>query len=109
MKKLILLVLVLLLAACGTLSGDVLTFETADPNVAVSFKLLPAPVLLPTVTPTPEPECLIKVNQASDGEWIYHLPGQSAYERTIIDTAKGEFFACTEQEAIDAGARKALR
>lgn len=77
--------------------------------------------LLPTVTATPAPqptapidepevlpECNIKVN-FNGTEWIFHLPGQVSYERTIVEPDKGEAFVCTEQEAIDMGARKALR
>lgn len=112
----ILVALSILLAACGQLSGEILTLKTADPAVSIAFGLLPAPPVppivpqvLPTVTPTPEPECLIKVNKASNGELIYHLPGSAAYNQTIIEPAKGEFYACDEQAAIDAGARKALR
>lgn len=55
------------------------------------------------------PACDIKVNRASNGEFIYHMPGQVSYDRTAIDPARGEFIACDEQGAIDAGARKALR
>lgn len=66
---------------------------------------------LPTITPGPDmsPDAKIKVNRSANGELIYHMPGQASYERTIIEPAKGEFFAETEQEAINAGARKALR
>lgn len=45
----------------------------------------------------------IKGNQSSGGEKIYHLPGQSSYERTDAD----ETFA-TEAEAQAAGYRRAL-
>lgn len=112
------------LSACGTLSGNELTFKTADPRLTIGFRLQQPPPLpavepqvvpptatevplLPTVTPTPE--CLIKVNRSSSGEFIYHTPDSAAYDQTIIEPAKGEFYACNEQEAIDFGARKALR
>lgn len=112
-----LFVLVFILSACGTLTEDNgLLFRTADPRLNIGFRLLPPPpvppiepVVLPTITPTPEPECLIKVNKASNGELIYHVPGSAAYNQTIIEPDKGEFYACDEQAAIDAGARKALR
>lgn len=110
-----LVALSILLAACGQLSGEILTLKTADPAVSIGFVLLPPappvtiePAVLPTITPTPEP-CLIKVNKASNGEFIFHVPGSAAYDQTIIEPAKGEFYACDEQAAIDAGARKALR
>lgn len=116
-----------LLVACGSLQGNVLTFRTADPSLSINFLLLEPPVLLPTVTPTPEvvveeevgevvpdptpvPPCVIvKGNISRSGEKIYHLPGQANYEQVKIDELKGEAFYCSEQEAIDAGFRKALR
>jgi len=52
-------------------------------------------------------ECKIKGNISSEN--IYHTPGQRDYERTKIDESKGERWFCTEQEAKDAGWRKALR
>lgn len=117
----ILVALSILLAACGQLSGDVLTLRSADPALSLSVRLLPAPPIppiepsvLPTITPTAlpviqPPDCLIKVNKASNGEFIFHVPGSAAYNQTIIEPDKGEFYACDEQAAIDAGARKALR
>lgn len=65
---------------------------------------------LPTVTPGPDmsPDCAIKVNW-NGVEWVYHMPGGQYYDRTLVEPDKGEKFVCTEQEAIDAGARKALR
>ena len=50
--------------------------------------------------------CLIKGNISSSGEKIYHVQGGSSYEKTQIDTSKGERWFCTEQEAQDAGWRK---
>lgn len=114
MKRIILLLVTLfLLAACGQLSGDVLTIKTADPAVSVAFLLLPAPpvppvepVVLPTITPTPcEP--LIKGNINAQGEKIAHSPGQSNYNNTDIDPAKGEKMFCTLDEAIAEGWRAA--
>lgn len=115
MKRIILLLVTLfLLAACGQLSGDLLTFKTADPNLSVGFRLLPAPpvppiepVVLPTVVPTEE--CVnAKANINANDEHIYHLPSQANYNTVKIDK-DGEAIYCTEQEAIDAGFRKALR
>lgn len=53
-------------------------------------------------------DCVIKGNIASDGEKIFHVPGCASYSRTIIDESKGERWFCTEQEALNAGWRKAL-
>jgi micrococcal nuclease len=50
--------------------------------------------------------CVIKGNISSSGEKIYHLPGQRYYDKTAIDTSKGERWFCTETEAINAGWRK---
>ena len=47
----------------------------------------------------------IKGNINSDGEKIYHVPGWSSYDRTKIDTSKGERWFSTEREAINAGWR----
>lgn len=111
----LLLATLLLLAACGQLSGDVLTFKTADPNVALSFKLLPPappvtiePSVLPTITPTPC-ELVIKGNIAADGTRIAHSPGQANYGNTVIDEAKGEKWFCTIEEAVAEGWRAAQR
>jgi endonuclease YncB( thermonuclease family) len=51
--------------------------------------------------------CVIKGNISSNGERIYHLPGQRYYDKTQIDASKGERWFCTEQEAVQAGWRKA--
>lgn len=70
----------------------------------------PAPTPAPATTPAPAPattECIIKGNIADDGEKIYHVPGQQYYDVTKISVHKGERWFCTEQEARDAGWRKA--
>lgn len=70
----------------------------------------PPPVAPAPVTPAPAPaptECVIKGNIASDGEKIYHVPGQQYYDVTKISEHKGERWFCTEQQARDAGWRKA--
>lgn len=111
----ILVALSILLAACGQLSGDVLTLKSADPAVSIAFKLLPAPPvppiepqILPTITPTPC-ELVIKGNIAADGTRIAHSPGQANYENTVIDPAKGEKMFCTIEEAVAEGWRAAQR
>lgn len=53
-------------------------------------------------------ECDIKGNISAHGH-IYHLPGQRDYDRTVIDTARGERWFCTENEARAAGWRRAQR
>lgn len=62
---------------------------------------------VPTQTlQSPSAGCLIKGNISSNGEKIYHMPGQQFYDKTIIDSSKGEMWFCTEQEAVSAGWRK---
>jgi endonuclease YncB( thermonuclease family) len=53
--------------------------------------------------------CTIKGNIVENGEHIYHLPFQHFYPRVRIDESKGERWFCSEQEAVDAGWRRALR
>lgn len=109
MKYLTLTLLLLVLSAC-TFAVRATPQELAAYNAMVATREAQTPAL-PTTTPGPDmsPEAKIKVNRSADGTLIYHMPGQASYERTIIEPAKGEFFAETEQEAIDAGARKSLR
>ena len=57
----------------------------------------------------PAAGCVIKGNIARDGERIYHVPGGQSYPRTRIDTAQGERWFCTEEEARAAGWRRAAR
>jgi endonuclease YncB( thermonuclease family) len=53
--------------------------------------------------------CVIKGNISSSGERIYHVPGGQYYDRTKINTAKGERWFCTEEEALAAGWRRSKR
>lgn len=50
--------------------------------------------------------CPIKGNIGKSGARIYHVPGGRFYERTRIDTAKGERWFCSEAEARAAGWRR---
>ena len=54
-------------------------------------------------------DCAIKGNVSSSGERIYHVPGQTFYDRTRISEAKGERWFCSEAEARAAGWRRARR
>lgn len=52
--------------------------------------------------------CNIKGNISYDtGEKIYHMPYQKWYDDTEIDANYGERWFCTEEEATNAGWRKA--
>jgi micrococcal nuclease len=53
--------------------------------------------------------CAIKGNISSEGERIYHVPGQQHYAATVITESKGERWFCTEAEAVAAGWRAARR
>jgi len=52
--------------------------------------------------------CNIKGNINSKKEKIYHLPGCGSYEKTVINEEVDEKWFCSEEEALDAGWRKAL-
>ena len=53
--------------------------------------------------------CRIKGNIGWNGTRIYHVPGGQFYERTRIDTSRGERRFCTEAEARAAGWRRSRR
>lgn len=58
----------------------------------------------------PPPGCDVKGNiSTKTGERIYHLPGQSFYDETIISPDRGEAWFCTEAEARANGWRKSKR
>jgi endonuclease YncB( thermonuclease family) len=52
--------------------------------------------------------CAIKGNISGNGR-IYHLPGQNDYDRTVIRESQGERWFCSEQDAQQAGWRRARR
>ncbi|MCM2472767.1 hypothetical protein HGO38_04650 [Rhizobium sp. CG5] len=57
-----------------------------------------------------DPGCTIKGNiSINSGRRIFHVPGQEDYSATIIRTEYGERWFCSEQEAREAGWRKASR
>jgi endonuclease YncB( thermonuclease family) len=49
-------------------------------------------------------DCRIKGNISKNGR-IYHVPGSRHYDRTRIDTSRGERWFCSEEEARRAGWR----
>lgn len=56
----------------------------------------------------PFPECNIKGNISEKGFGkTYLVPGCDNYEKTKVDTRKGEQYFCFEDDAIEAGFRKA--
>jgi len=83
---------------------------------------VPAPAPAPAPAPTasrpncnggctsPPSGCNIKGNVSyNSGERIYHVPGQSYYYDTVINSRYGERWFCTESEAQAAGWRRAYR
>ena len=50
--------------------------------------------------------CNIKGNVSTQGERIYHVPGDRYYDDTRISKSHGERWFCTEQEARAAGWRR---
>ena len=55
-----------------------------------------------------DPECIIKGNISDAGYGkTYLVPGCDNYDRTIIDTKKGESYFCTTEEAEASGFRPA--
>ena len=54
--------------------------------------------------------CVIKGNISHyGGERIYHMPGDTYYEETVIKVAAGERWFCSEADARAAGWRRARR
>lgn len=60
-------------------------------------------------TTAPDPSCNIKGNVNSRGERIYHTPALRDYDRTNIRPEEGDRWFCTEEEAQQAGFRRAQR
>ncbi|CAN1212286.1 CSD domain-containing protein [Tumidithrix helvetica PCC 7403] len=81
----------------------------------VLFQMQFRPNRLSTPTSTPitaiaTPSCVVKGNiSIATGDKLYHVPGMEDYDGTIVDSAKGERWFCSEAEAVAAGWRKAPR
>jgi len=98
-------------------------FDQLESEARSAGRGLWGPVCLETPTPTPAgspvegaceysgtSEAVIKGNiSTNSGEKIYHVPGGSFYEQTVIDEAAGERWFCAESEAVAAGWRRSLR
>lgn len=61
----------------------------------------------PQLISTQNPACTIKGNRNTENHRLYHLPSCPDYQKTQININNGEFWFCTEQEAINAGFQKA--
>ncbi|MBY5972131.1 thermonuclease family protein [Ferrimonas balearica] len=62
-----------------------------------------------TAASAPQADCPIKGNINGKGQRIYHTPYSAHYDRTRINTAKGERWFCSEAEALAAGWRAPYR
>ncbi len=60
------------------------------------------------VSQSPDQACPIKGNVNRHGERIYHTPWSRDYAKTKINTASGERWFCSEDEAVAAGWRPPL-
>ncbi|MGS0685041.1 thermonuclease family protein [Nakamurella sp. GG22] len=68
-----------------------------------------APAVTTPIDSVPPDGCAIKGNINRRGERIYHLPGDSSYDETVISPSKGERYFCAVDEAVGAGWRAAER
>ena len=71
-----------------------------------AFRASTRPVQAPQTSPN---GCLLKGNVSAKGNKIFHSPGQADYDRTRINTGRGERWFCTATEARAAGWRAAKR
>lgn len=105
------------LSGCGLLADSGAGHYAYRPSHAASPSHQPAvePEVVEPLEEWPEAadveddeECVIKGNISQrTGEHIYHVPGQEYYERTRVDEDAGERWFCSEDEAEEAGWRKA--
>lgn len=76
-------------------------------NIAFLAPALVAVALSAAPTPGQENQaCNIKGNVSTQGERIYHVPGQKYYDDTRIRPSHGERWFCSEAEARAAGWRR---
>ena len=80
-------------------------FNTDAVSNATTSKNEPAE----STPPAQSGECNIKGNISSNGDKIYHMPGQQFYNKTEIEPSKGEKFFCSREEAEASGFRASKR
>ena len=119
----VLLMVLLLLRSHGSGAPQARPPHPSPPRVeppGIEFPRMTAPpVQVPAETAgsgcpkgcaAPPPGCDVKGNISfKTGERIYHLPGQSFYDQTVISPGRGEAWFCTETEARANGWRKSKR
>ncbi len=83
-------------------------FEARFEQIWAGANPLPAPgnqFANPAPTPAPKKDnsvaagCLIKGNVSRNGERIYHVPGDSTYDRVRMDKGPDKRWFCTEEQA----------
>nr|WP_240549456.1 hypothetical protein [Devosia salina] len=77
-------------------------------RTAITRPAIAAAFLALTLTPgsAQQGDCNIKGNVSTQGERIYHVPGQKYYDDTRISRSHGERWFCSEEEARAAGWRR---
>jgi len=84
--------------------------QPVQPQIEAPPIQIPAETGCPEGCAAPPPGCDVKGNiSTKSGERIYHLPGQSFYDKTVISPGRGEAWFCTEAEARANGWRKSRR
>lgn len=89
--------------SCPVNSGSVESSSTTTINSSSDTNI---ELKQETSTGQSQTGCVIKGNISSGGK-IYHLPGCGSYDKTAIDESAGEHWFCSENEAEQAGWRKA--
>lgn len=93
-------------AAAQPAAGDAAPVPTTAPTtVAQQSEPGAAPFTCVGGCAEPQDGCDIKGNVNSDGERIYHAPGDRDYKRTDIKPEEGDRWFCTAAEAEAAGFR----
>src|SRR5262249_29374185 len=106
------------------LFGTVFAYRIEHPNLAVGGRLVTSTSLSPVAVEYARQLDIevvenfgfddaypcIKCNVSMrDGERIYHLPFDQAYDATIVHPERGEFYCATVAEAEGRGFRRAFR
>lgn len=81
--------------------------EAIDAGRGIWGPACSAPAVAPVGPVAPQGQCDIKGNVNREGERIYHVPGQRYYDDTRISEDRGERWFCSEDEAREAGWRRA--
>lgn len=75
-------------------------------HLAIASAMLVAAIFAMPTSAQENAACNIKGNVSTQGERIYHVPGQKYYDDTRISASHGERWFCSEEEARAAGWRQ---